>query len=305
MSDPKISIIVPTYNRELVLTDTLLSIQRQTFEQWECLVIDDGSTDGTKALIEKWSAKDARFRYLLRSEVHRKGASGCRNYGLSQSKGEYVQYLDSDDLLTPSKIESQLTKLENTKELSIATCAWGMFSNVHELEVKKELKSYCSFIPAVAIFEVFGEYDEFMPIHAYLLPKSLIETVGPWNENLGVNDDGEFFCRVLMEAKSICFVPDIAVYYRRSIGDNLSAYSSIEKVKQGVESWQKIELHFQKYFGNKMHPYISNAKDAIFTVVNREIPLAITNHKFFFKEQMRRESLKSKVRRGYWRYLKK
>lgn len=105
-----VSIIIPTYNRAGILEETLQSVQNQTSSQWECLVIDDGSTDETAKVMESWKNKDARFTYLERPENRLKGPSSCRNIGAEHAKGDYLLFLDSDDLLVPTCIANRLEK---------------------------------------------------------------------------------------------------------------------------------------------------------------------------------------------------
>ena len=112
LSSPEISIIIPTFNRGELLGETLDSIRNQTFKNWECLVIDDGSTDYTPELIEFYVKKDQRFKYYLRPQSRRKGANSCRNYGFELSKGKYINFFDSDDLMHPDKLGLQLSGLK-------------------------------------------------------------------------------------------------------------------------------------------------------------------------------------------------
>jgi glycosyltransferase involved in cell wall biosynthesis len=93
MSTPLVSIIIPTFNRASIINDTLDSILDQTYSNWECLVVDDGSTDETKKVIHNYALKDPRISALERPPEKSKGANSCRNYGLSLAKGDYVIFL--------------------------------------------------------------------------------------------------------------------------------------------------------------------------------------------------------------------
>src|SRR5690554_5799485 len=106
MSDqnPLVSIIIPTFNRAHLIGETLDSVLAQTYHNWECIVVDDGSTDNTDEVMAEYIAKDARFQYHHRPAVKSKGANACRNYGFEKSKGAYIQWFDSDDLMHPEKI---------------------------------------------------------------------------------------------------------------------------------------------------------------------------------------------------------
>ena len=105
LNSPLVSIIIPTYNRAHLIGETLDSIIAQTYENWECIVVDDGSRDETDRVMKAYCQKDARFQYFHRSEEHLPGGNGARNYGFKLSKGEFIQWFDSDDLMVYEKIE--------------------------------------------------------------------------------------------------------------------------------------------------------------------------------------------------------
>jgi glycosyltransferase involved in cell wall biosynthesis len=96
---PLVSIIIPTFNRAHLIGETLDSVLTQTYTNWECIVVDDGSTDETDNLVTDFCKRDHRFQYHHRPSDGPKGANACRNFGFEVSKGEYIQLLDSDDVL--------------------------------------------------------------------------------------------------------------------------------------------------------------------------------------------------------------
>jgi len=98
---PLVSIIIPTYNRAHLIGETLDSVLAQTYSNWECIIVDDGSTDNTDAVVQVYVEKDARCRYFHRPPEHLPGGNGARNFGFKMSRGEYLVFLDSDDLLHP------------------------------------------------------------------------------------------------------------------------------------------------------------------------------------------------------------
>lgn len=119
----KVSIIVPCYNNGATILETLHSLDAQTHHDWEALFVDDGSSDETASIVEKYSAQDNRIRYIKR-ECEEKGGSVCRNIGLEHSIGEYVMFLDADDLLTPVCLQHRLNYMEGTdNEFAVFTTA--------------------------------------------------------------------------------------------------------------------------------------------------------------------------------------
>lgn len=105
MKEPLISIIIPTYNRAHLICETLNSILAQTYSNWECIVVDDGSTDNTAEVLTSYIEKDCRFQYFVRPVDQLKGPNSCRNYGFQKSCGDYINWFDSDDLYKPFTLE--------------------------------------------------------------------------------------------------------------------------------------------------------------------------------------------------------
>src|SRR5690554_6608802 len=108
---PLVSIIIPTFNRAHLIGETLDSVLAQTYQNWECIVVDDGSTDGTDDLMGDYLAKDGRFKYHKRPDSKPKGANACRNIGLDKAVGEYIIFFDSDDLMTRDHIQVKMDPL--------------------------------------------------------------------------------------------------------------------------------------------------------------------------------------------------
>ncbi|RTZ06497.1 glycosyltransferase family 2 protein [Flavobacterium bomense] len=119
---PKVTIIMATYNRAHFILETLQSIQTQTFDNWECLIIDDGGSDNTREVIAPILVQDDRFQFLKRPEPYEKGLPGCRNYGLDIAKGAFIQFFDDDDLMHPRKLELQLAPFFKNDKLNFTAC---------------------------------------------------------------------------------------------------------------------------------------------------------------------------------------
>ncbi len=121
MSQPLVSIIIPTYNRAHLISETLDSVLAQTYQNWECIVVDDGSTDATEALVQTYIQKDSRFQYHKRPDSHLPGGNGARNYGFEVSQGEFIQWFDDDDVMLPGFIERKMDVF--TKDLELVICS--------------------------------------------------------------------------------------------------------------------------------------------------------------------------------------
>jgi len=113
--NPLVSIIIPTYNRAHLIGETLDSVLAQTYQNWECIIVDDGSSDNTDEVVGAYVKKDSRFKYYHRPDEHLIGANGARNYGIIKSQGDFLNFLDSDDYLHPFTLEDKLKfSKENT-----------------------------------------------------------------------------------------------------------------------------------------------------------------------------------------------
>ena len=135
---PLISVVIPAYNAEQFLDETLESVLSQTYEHWECIIVNDGSTDNTESIAKKWCEKDARFRYFYKENS---GASDTRNLGIKEARGEYIAFLDADDLYMPNFLK---VCLENLVEKDVDLVApkmlefWDVRNGVIEDEDKKD-----------------------------------------------------------------------------------------------------------------------------------------------------------------------
>ena len=107
-----ISIIVPVYNTELYLEETIQSVLRQTYQNWELLMVDDGSTDDSASICKAFTKQDPRIHYLYKTNG---GQASARNLGIKKSKGDWLAFLDSDDLWTEEKLSSQIEEVKKYK----------------------------------------------------------------------------------------------------------------------------------------------------------------------------------------------
>ncbi len=119
MHHPLVSIIIPTYNRAHLIGETLDSILVQSYTNWECIVVDDGSKDGTEAVVMDYVNRDTRFQFHKRPKKYKPGGNGARNYGFDVSKGEYVNWFDSDDLMLTDAVQSKLDAFEENVDFVV------------------------------------------------------------------------------------------------------------------------------------------------------------------------------------------
>ncbi len=119
MNKPFVSIITTCYNQTHHIRNTLNSVLNQTYSNWECIVVDDGSTDNSKEVIESFQKMDSRFIYVYKTNG---GVTSARNYGFKMAKGNFIQFLDGDDSLLPEKLEKQIECFNKNPEIYICIC---------------------------------------------------------------------------------------------------------------------------------------------------------------------------------------
>ncbi|MFA6276969.1 MAG: glycosyltransferase [Pedobacter sp.] len=240
MKIPLVSIIIPFYNAEDFLVETLQSAINQTWENKEIILIDDGSTDGSFLKVK--SFKNEKVKLIQQQK--NKGASAARNLGLSCAKGDYIQFLDADDLLSPNKIEKQVLALQNEPN-KIAVCSTVHFKDTENHFLRHPSAFEENFIyntdsPIYFITKLWGGYDQHASMiqpNAWLTPMNLIKSTDKWDENLSVDDDGEYFARVILNSKGIVKVEHVFNYYRKqNTQKSLSAQKSHNHFKSQLLS---------------------------------------------------------------------
>ncbi|WP_136669277.1 glycosyltransferase [Flavobacterium sp. H122] len=251
ISNSLVSVIIPVYNRSQIVCETLNSVLSQTYNNWECIIVDDGSTDTTVEVIKNFIIEESRFLLIIRSEDEKKGASTCRNIGLKYAKGTFIQFLDSDDVLSPHKILEQCKLLDSQSEMSFAFCKWGRFTHsINDAVLFDKLAVYKDFSNPVKLLDALTLSKGYLPLHSFLFSKRLIDQAGFWDENIGLNDDGEFFSRIILSFENAFFVPDCFVLYRTpfNVEDNLSSFKNDKDVLSAIKSWEVIFKRYDKKF---------------------------------------------------------
>lgn len=227
---PLVSILIPAYNSERWISEAIESALVQTWPAKEILVVDDGSTDQTLSIARKFAS--ASVSVITQPN---EGAASARNKAYSLSQGDYIQWLDADDLLAADKISRQIELLlhEGTRR-TLVSSAFGRFRHRVSRVQFSPTSLWCDLSPTDWLVRKL-EDNVFMQTATWLASRELAEAAGPWDTRLLGDDDGEYFCRVILASDIIRFVPDAKVFYRRTGGGSLS---------QLGQSPRKIEAHF-------------------------------------------------------------
>lgn len=268
---PLVSIIIPVYNREHLLVETLQSILFQSYTNWECIIVDDRSTDKTVEIIQKYCKIDCRFKFYSRPTYLKKGANNCRNYGFKISIGTYIQWFDSDDIMLPSMIEEKILKI-NLDNSDIVINRLGFFKNGisdYFTDTRVSLTSPSENLP----FEFFAGNFWFQTSQPIFRKSFLSLQKKIFNKNLKRNQETEFFVRLLIRNPKISYINDVLILQRihdNSIGGIYVSSSESKKYLIDFPAYkllflsflntpfltEEVLLYFKKYFNsclNKMH----------------------------------------------------
>ena len=234
MHQELISIIVPIFNTEKHLHQCLDSISSQSYENFECLLINDGSTDASASICREYVAKDARFRYF---EKENGGVSSARNLGIERSGGAYVTFIDSDDWVEFDYLEVLYAAIiQETADISVSTYrTYEMSTNqllfhAFSRDYSKRVFSREEFINELVFLNRFDSSYGF--VSCKLVRKSVL--TGIWfNESTHLGEDMEFWFKLYLIAEKVVFSNRDTYVYRRDLND--SRYATLKHIKSYVQ----------------------------------------------------------------------
>ena len=179
-------------------------------------MVDDGSTDRSLEIARRFESRGVK----ILSQANR-GASAARNAGLAAARGKFIQFLDADDLLDLKKIEAQMQRLSAAGPNFIASASWARFTDDPKMAVF-ETEPNQRDLSGVEFLLLHYSAGWMMQPAAWLTPRTLLDKIGPWDEQLSLNDDGEYFSRVMLAAAGIAYCPDARCFYRSELHASLS-----------------------------------------------------------------------------------
>lgn len=233
---PLVSILIPAFNAERWIGETVASALAQTWERKEIVIVDDGSSDRTLPIAQRFTSRQV----TVVSQSHQ-GTAAARNTALARCQGDYVQWLDADDLLAPDKIAGQIDALDRSPDARVLlSCAWGSFIyRSHRAELIPT-PLWGDLSPLEWLVRKL-DLNVFMPLHTWLVSRRLTEAAGPWDTRLSLDDDGEYFCRVLLASGGTRFVPKAKAFYRRA---GVGSVSHGARAQRNLDSqFLSMELH--------------------------------------------------------------
>lgn len=236
-----VSVIIPAYNCRDHIGGCIRTCLEQTHQKLEIIVVDDGSSDDTFETAKVYDT-DPRLRVIRQKN---KGACSARNNGLRLSTGDYYQFLDADDLLGHDKIEKQVNALQQNPG-KMAVCTTVHFFDGED-PYKKPLPDESFFIhttgdPAGFLTRLWGgeEKTSMVQTSAWLTPKEIIRTIGPWDESLLLDQDGEYFARAVLASNGLVSTGGINYYRKYFYGKNVAGQSFKKKnLESALRSLEK------------------------------------------------------------------
>jgi glycosyltransferase involved in cell wall biosynthesis len=235
---PLVSILIPAFNAEEWIADTIKSALNQTWPRREIIVVDDGSRDNTLSIARQFASKE--LSVVSQANL---GPSAARNHAFSICQGDYIQWLDADDLLAQDKIEKQMAALDHAPDKRLLlSCPWGEFMYRPERAKFLPTALWCDLSPVEWLLRKMGQ-NLHMQTSTWLVSRELTQAAGPWNIDLSVNNDGEYFCRVLLGSHGTRFVPEARVLYRMS---DFNRVSYIGRSQRKIEAlFLSMQLHIR------------------------------------------------------------
>ena len=249
---PLVSILIPAFNAEEWIASSVRSALAQTWEPKEIIVVDDGSTDRTAEIARRFEPEGVRV-VLQKNQ----GAAAARNHAYSLCRGDYIQWLDADDLLAPDKVAKQMEAVSQTRnERLLFSSAFARFKYRHLQAEFEPTVLWFDLSPVEWLIRKLGQ-NVFMQTATWLVSRELSEAAGPWNTELLGDDDGEYFCRVLLASDGVRFVPEAKVYYRAPWVGTLS---HIAKSRRKLHAhWTSMQLHISYLLSLEDSPRVRSA----------------------------------------------
>jgi glycosyltransferase involved in cell wall biosynthesis len=272
MAPIEVSVIIPTFNYGHFIEDSLTSLLNQTFRYWECIIVDNGSTDNSAEIIKQFIARDTRIKYVF---IEHTTTSKARNTGIKSALGKYIQFLDSDDMLSPSKLQCHFEELESNPATDL------VYSNAlyfDDTDVQKQhLRKTRNEGGKDDQIHFSGSSWELMPIMnkrnvwticSPMFRKSILVQSGMFNNHLNWVEDWEFYFRILAQNIQIKYVENdevgslVRVHKRSLSHKNLNMYSQSIMARKFVK--ETINRAAEKGYIKADDLLSNNSKQIIF-----------------------------------------
>lgn len=265
-----VSIIIPLFNREHLILETLESVSAQSYSNWECIIVDDHSTDQSFKKVYEYIADDKRFSIHKRSNNRLKGANACRNYGFEMSKGDLVNWFDSDDIMHEDFLQEKVNQLQNSG-LDGVISKTAMFSRSPSTLISKETRTKLT----------ENCLEDFLSLKiAWYLPdvmwsRSFLEKKKLFDEQLMAGQDRDFHTRMLLHSPKLVVIDRYLTFYRKHEANITSNVDNAKNVKLKIS-------HMNSVFGlidiiRESGKLTKNIKINLFAAMIKYLPFTLDN----------------------------
>lgn len=290
----KVSIIVPCFNQAQYLNEALESVLNQTHANWECIIVNDGSSDITEEVAKNWVEKDNRFKYVYKENG---GLSSARNYAIAMAEGDYYQFLDADDVLDNQKLELSLNQITLNSGKNVIISNFRMFID----DINKSSPPYCTLKSELFTFKnVLFDWDLVfnIPIHCGLFESSFFQDF-KFPEELKSKEDWYMWLCFLRNSPDIHFI-DLPLAYYRSNPNSLTKNEVFM-----LENYFKALIYVEKLISEK--EYITYLKHLVYNKNLKIIGLEkkINNYQKSKGFMILQKTKKNKIILGLFRIIKK
>jgi Glycosyltransferases involved in cell wall biogenesis len=241
-----VSILIPNYNKANYLRETLESLLAQTYTNWECIIVDDHSTDHSWEILEEYVSKDSRFRIYKRPLDRKPGGNAARNYAFEVSKGEYVNWLDSDDVLDENNLKLKLEFLKINKEFDFSFSSIKKFE--HNISNHQDIPylKFDSISQNFAIESLKGGF--WIQTGLPLFRKKYLEKFNTlFIESLQRGQEAEFFVRVLLDTNNFKLIPNSILYWRCSQNSKTYDFHNSETKYKELKDYYSRKFSFLSF----------------------------------------------------------
>lgn len=214
MNNKRVSIIVPAFNHEKYVAEALTSVLEQTYKFWECIIVDDGSTDRTNQIASQFCSLDNRFKLIQKKNG---GSASARNTGFDHAKGEFIKFLDSDDVIERHIIEKQIAILKKNEHIMLTVSNYYSGYSLDNNDFNKGNIAWSNKISEDFVYDIFLRWDKNFSIHLHtvLFRKKLIETI-KFDETTRAKEDWLFLAEVSLKAQNdIIYSNEKLAFYRK------------------------------------------------------------------------------------------
>lgn len=232
----KVSIIIPCYNQDKYIAHTLTCVKKQTFEDWECIVMDDGSTDNSGAVVKEWAASEHRIKYYYQKNS---GVCVARNNAVGYASGEYLLFVDSDDLISNVFVGLCVEQLDADKNVKLVACNYKKFG-----KYKKSFKVEKYSLPKLMGHNLWG--------NACMIRREDFIRVGGYNTNMRYGlEDWDLWLKILADGGKVKCLDGFHYFYRirgHSRNDGTKTKDSLTALRRVI--WENHHELYSKVFSS-------------------------------------------------------